>query len=143
MRAFVDRIARDGGSPWADAEKLRPWQRGEVVDLGGMTAVIAKSIAASLVAFLILLAQRRDNSALAAAAATVPIGTIIGFVAFGSADPSGAQAFARSAVLALPVWAAFAIATFALTRVVDWRLAVGAGALVWFGAAVLYLNLTR
>jgi enoyl-CoA hydratase len=34
MRAFVDRIASDGGSPWADAVKLRPWQRGELVDLG-------------------------------------------------------------------------------------------------------------
>jgi hypothetical protein len=78
---------------------------------------------------LILVAQRRDNSALAAAAATLPI-TIIGFVAAGSADRSRAQTVARSAVLALPVRAAFAIATFALTRVVDWRLAVGAGPLV-------------
>jgi enoyl-CoA hydratase len=34
MRAFTDRIAADGGSPWADAEKLRPWQDGQVVDLG-------------------------------------------------------------------------------------------------------------
>ncbi len=34
MRAFVDRIAADGCSPWADAERLRPWQAGEVVDLG-------------------------------------------------------------------------------------------------------------
>jgi enoyl-CoA hydratase len=34
MRAFADSIAREGGSPWADAEKLRPWQRGERVDLG-------------------------------------------------------------------------------------------------------------
>jgi uncharacterized membrane protein (GlpM family) len=104
---------------------------------------IAKSIAAAIVVYFVLLAQRRDNSALAAAVATVPIGTIIGFVAVGSADPSSAQTFARSVVLALPVWAAFAIATFALTRVLDWRLAVGAGALVWFGAALLYLHLTR
>jgi uncharacterized membrane protein (GlpM family) len=107
-----------------------------------MTSVIAKTIAASIVVFLILVAQRRDNSALAAAAATVPIGTVIGLVAFGSADPSGAETFARSAVLAVPVWAAFAIVTFALTRIVDWRLAVVAGALVWFGAALLYLHLT-
>jgi uncharacterized membrane protein (GlpM family) len=92
---------------------------------------------------LILLAQRRDNSALAAAAATVPIGTIIGLVAFASADPSRAQTFTRSAVLALPVWAAFAISTFLLTRVLDWRLAVGARLLVWFSAALLYLHLTR
>jgi len=34
MRAFVDRIAADECSPWADAERLRPWQAGEVVDLG-------------------------------------------------------------------------------------------------------------
>jgi enoyl-CoA hydratase len=34
MRAFVDRIAKEGGSPWADAEKLRPCQSGEAVDLG-------------------------------------------------------------------------------------------------------------
>ena len=34
MRAFVDVIARDGGSPWADPEKLCPWQGGELVDLG-------------------------------------------------------------------------------------------------------------
>jgi hypothetical protein len=34
MRAFTDRIAKDGGSPWADAERLRPWQDGEAVDLG-------------------------------------------------------------------------------------------------------------
>jgi len=34
MRAFVDAIAKEGCSPWADAEALRPWQRGEVVDLG-------------------------------------------------------------------------------------------------------------
>jgi uncharacterized membrane protein (GlpM family) len=107
-----------------------------------MTSVIAKSVAAALVVFLILQAQRRDNSALAAAAATVPIGTVIGFVAFGNADPSGAQTFARSAVLALPVWAVFAIATFALTRIVDWRLALVAGTLAWFGAALLYLHLT-
>jgi enoyl-CoA hydratase len=33
MRAFADWIAKDGGSPWADADKLRPWQAGEVVDL--------------------------------------------------------------------------------------------------------------
>ena len=104
---------------------------------------IAKSIASATVVFLILLAQRRDNSALAAAAATVPIGTIIGLIAFASADPSRAQAFTRSAVLALPVWGAFAISTFLLTRVLDWRLAVGAGLLVWFTAALLYLHLTR
>jgi enoyl-CoA hydratase/carnithine racemase len=34
MRAFTARIASEGGSPWSDAEKLRPWQDGEVVDLG-------------------------------------------------------------------------------------------------------------
>jgi enoyl-CoA hydratase len=34
MRAFVDWIASEGESPWADAEMLRPWQRGELVDLG-------------------------------------------------------------------------------------------------------------
>jgi uncharacterized membrane protein (GlpM family) len=108
-----------------------------------MGPVIAKSIALATVAFLILLAQRRDNSALAAAAATVPIGTIIGLIAFASADPSTAQTFTRSAVLAIPVWAAFAISTFLLTRVLDWRLAVGAGLLVWVTAALLYLHLTR
>jgi uncharacterized membrane protein (GlpM family) len=101
-----------------------------------MTAVIAKTIGASLVVFLILVAQRRDDSALAAVAATVPIGMFVGYLAFGNTDP---QAFARSAVLAVPVWAAFAIVTFALTKIVDWRLAVGAGAAVWLGAALLYL----
>jgi hypothetical protein len=30
-----------------------------------------------------------------------------------------------------------------LTRVVDWRLAIAAGLLIWLGAAVLYLQLTR
>jgi hypothetical protein len=108
-----------------------------------MTSVIAKSIAAGIVVFVVLQAQRRDDSALAAVAATVPIGTVFGFVAFASADPSGAQAFARSAVLALPVWAAFAIATFLLTRVVDWRLAACAGGLAWLGAVLLYLRLNR
>ena len=108
-----------------------------------MGPIIAKSIASATVVFLILLAQRRGNSALAAAAATVPIGTIIGLVAFASADPSKAQTFTRSAVLAVPVWSAFAITTFLLTRVLDWRLAIGAGLLVWFGAALLYLHLTR
>jgi uncharacterized membrane protein (GlpM family) len=108
-----------------------------------MTSIVVKSVAAAIVVFLILQAQRRDNSALAAAAATVPIGTIIGFVAFASADPSRAQTFARSAVLALPVWAAFTIAIFALTMVVDWRLALVAGALIWFGAAVVYLHLAH
>jgi enoyl-CoA hydratase len=34
MRAFTETIRRDGGSPWADAERLGPWQRAEVVDLG-------------------------------------------------------------------------------------------------------------
>jgi uncharacterized membrane protein (GlpM family) len=106
-----------------------------------MTSVIAKSIAAAIVVIPIFLAQRRHDSALAAAAATLPIGTIIGLIAFGSADPSGAHTFSRSAVLALPVWAAFAVTTFALTRVVDWRLAVGVGALVWLGAALVYLHL--
>ena len=108
-----------------------------------MTSVIAKTIAAATVVFLILLAQRRDNSALAAAAATVPVGTVIGLVAFASADPSRAHAFTRSALLALPVWASFAISTFLMTRVVDWRLAVGAGLLVWLGAVLLYLHLTH
>ena len=108
-----------------------------------MGAVIAKSIASATVVFLILLAQRRDNHALAAVVATVPIGTIIGLVTFASADPDRAQTFTRSAVLALPVWATFAISTFLLTRVVDWRLAVGAGLLVWFTAALLYLHLCR
>ena len=108
-----------------------------------MTSVIAKSITAAIVVFLILLAQRRDNSALAAAAASIPIGTVIGLVAFASADPSGAQTFTRSAVLAVPVWGSFAISTFVLTRVLDWRLAVGAGLLVWLSAALLYLHLTH
>jgi uncharacterized membrane protein (GlpM family) len=108
-----------------------------------MGPVIAKSIALAIVVFFILLAQRRNNTELAAAAATVPIGTIIGLVAFASADPSRAQTFTRSAVLALPVWGAFVISTFLLTRVLDWRLAVGAGLLVWFSAALLYLHLTR
>ena len=107
-----------------------------------MTPIIAKSIAAAVVVLLVLLAQRRDNSALAAAAATVPIGTVIGLVAFASADPSGARTFTRSALLALPVWASFAISAFLLTRVLDWRLAVGAGLLVWLSAA-LYLHLTH
>jgi uncharacterized membrane protein (GlpM family) len=108
-----------------------------------MGPVIAKSFASATVVFFILLAQRRDNSALAAAVATVPIGTIIGLVAFASADPSGAQTFTRSAALAVPVWGTFAISTFVLTRVLDWRLAVGAGLVVWFAAALLYLHLTR
>jgi uncharacterized membrane protein (GlpM family) len=108
-----------------------------------MGSDIAKSIASATVVFLILLAQRRDNCALAAAAATIPIGTIIGLIAFASADPSRAQTFTRSAVLALPVWGAFAISTFLLTRVLDWRLAVGAGLLVWFSAALVYLHLTQ
>ena len=34
MRAFIDSIDEDGGSPWADVERLCPWQRGEVADLG-------------------------------------------------------------------------------------------------------------
>ena len=109
-----------------------------------MGPVIAKSIAAATVVFLILQAQRHDNSSLAAAAATVPIGTVLSaLVAFASADPSRAQTFARSAVLALPVWCAFAISTFLLTRVVDWRPAVGAGLLIWCGAALVYLRLSR
>ena len=107
-----------------------------------MIDVIAKSIATVAVVLLILLAQRHDNSALAAAVATVPIGTIIGLVAFASGDASRAQTFTRSAVLALPVWGAFAISTFLMTRVLDWRLAVGAGLLVWLGAALLYLHVT-
>jgi uncharacterized membrane protein (GlpM family) len=108
-----------------------------------MAVVIAKSFAAAMVVFLVLLAQRHDNSALAAAVATVPVGTITALVAFASADPSGAQTFTRSAVLAVPVWAAFAVSTFLLARILDWRLAVGAGLLVWLGAALLYLHLTR
>jgi uncharacterized membrane protein (GlpM family) len=105
--------------------------------------VIAKSICAATVVFLILLAQRHGNSALAAVAATLPIGTLIGTIAFASADPSGARTFTRSAVLALPVWSAFVASTFLLTRVLDWRLAVGAGLLIWLLAALLYLHLTR
>jgi uncharacterized membrane protein (GlpM family) len=108
-----------------------------------MTVVFAKSAAAAGVVFLILLAQRHDDSALAAAIATIPIGTIIGLVAFAGADPSGAHAFTRSAVLALPLWGAFTISTFLLTRVLDWRLAVAAGLLVWAAAALVYLHLTR
>ena len=107
-----------------------------------MESLIVKSIASATVVFLILLAQRHDNSALAATAATIPIGTLIGLVAFAGADPSRAQSFARSAVLALPVWGAFAVSTFLLMRVLDWRLAVAAGLLVWLGAALLYLHLT-
>jgi uncharacterized membrane protein (GlpM family) len=108
-----------------------------------MGLLIAKSLGSAVVVFLILLAQRQSSSAMAAAVATVPIGTVVGFIAFASADPAGAQAFSRSAVLALPVWSAFAVSTFLLTRVLDWRLAVGAGLLVWLGAALLYLHLTR
>jgi uncharacterized membrane protein (GlpM family) len=108
-----------------------------------MISIIAKTIAAAIVVFLILLAQRRDNSALAAAVATLPIGTAIGLVAFASADPSGAQTFTRSAVLALPVWGSFAISTFLLTRVLDWRVAMGTGFIVWLGASLLYLHLTQ
>jgi uncharacterized membrane protein (GlpM family) len=105
--------------------------------------VIAKSVAFGGVAFVVLLAQRHDDTALAAAAATVPIGTILGLLAFGSADPSGAQTFTRAALLALPVWGAFALSTFLLTRVLDWRLAVRAGLLVWLSSALLYLQLAR
>jgi enoyl-CoA hydratase len=35
MRAFTAAIAEEGASPWGDPERLRPWQAGEVVDLGG------------------------------------------------------------------------------------------------------------
>jgi uncharacterized membrane protein (GlpM family) len=107
-----------------------------------MTDAIAKCIAVVAVVLLILLAQRHDNSALAAAVATVPIGTIIGLMAFAGGDPNRAHTFARSAVLALPVWGAFAISTFLLTRVLDWRLAACAGLLVWLIAALAYLHLT-
>ncbi len=96
-----------------------------------MGPMVAKSIAAATVVFLILLAQRNDDSELAAAAATVPIGTTIGLIAFASGDPSRAETFTRSAVLALPVWGAFALSTFLLTRVVDWRLAPDS----WSGSA--------
>jgi uncharacterized membrane protein (GlpM family) len=106
-------------------------------------ADVAKSMAAAAVVFLVLLAQRHDNTTLAAAAATIPIGTIIGLVAFASADPSRAEHFTRSAVLALPVWGAFAISTFLLIRVVDWRLALASGVVVWLGAALIYLYLSR
>jgi enoyl-CoA hydratase/carnithine racemase len=34
MAAFTAQIAQDGDSPWAAAEKLRPWQEGLVVDFG-------------------------------------------------------------------------------------------------------------
>jgi uncharacterized membrane protein (GlpM family) len=108
-----------------------------------MTDLIVKSVAAAAVVFLILLAQRHDDSALAAALATMPIGTMFGLVAFAGADPSGAHTFSRSAVLALPLWAAFAISTFLLTRVLDWRLAAGAGLLIWAAAALAYLHLRR
>jgi uncharacterized membrane protein (GlpM family) len=108
-----------------------------------MTDLIAKFIVATAVVWLILLAQRRDNSALAAAVATAPIGTIVGLVAFAGGDPSRAHTFTRSAVLALPVWGAFALSTFLLTRLLDWRLAVGAGLLVWVGAVLVYLSVTR
>ncbi len=108
-----------------------------------MAPLIAKTIAVATVVFLVLLAQRHDNSAMAAAVATVPVGTILGLIAFAGADPARAQSFARSAVLALPVWGTFAISTFLLTRVVDWRLAVVAGLLAWLGAALLYLQLSR
>jgi enoyl-CoA hydratase len=37
MRTFTEAIASEGASPWADAERLRPWQHGEVLDLGGET----------------------------------------------------------------------------------------------------------
>ena len=107
-----------------------------------MASLIAKSIVAAIVVSLILLAQRRDDSALAAAVATVPFGTIMGLVAFASADPSRAHAFARSALLALPVWSAFSLSTFLLTRVLEWRLAVGAGLLVWLASALLYLRVS-
>lgn len=33
MRAFTSEIEREGASPWADAELLRPWQEGERIDL--------------------------------------------------------------------------------------------------------------
>jgi uncharacterized membrane protein (GlpM family) len=108
-----------------------------------MGPLIAKAIGAAAIVLLVLLAQRHDNAAVAATVATVPIGTIVALVAFGSADPARAQTFAGNAVLALPVWAAFAISTFLLMRVVDWRLAVAAGVVAWFGAALLYLQLTR
>jgi enoyl-CoA hydratase/carnithine racemase len=39
MGAFTDWIAREGSSPWADAEQLRPWQAGELVDLGSSRPV--------------------------------------------------------------------------------------------------------
>jgi uncharacterized membrane protein (GlpM family) len=105
-----------------------------------MIDLIPKSIAAVAVVLLILLAQRHDNSALAAAIATVPIGTVIGLVAFAGGDASRAQTFTRNALLALPVWSAFAVSTFLMTRVLDWRVAVGVGLLVWLGAALVYLH---
>jgi hypothetical protein len=91
--------------------------------------VIAKSIAAGTVVFFILQAQRHDNSALAAAAATVTIGTFAGLVAFASTDPSKAHTFTRSAVLAVPAWGRVHGLHVLLTRVLDWRLAVGADSL--------------
>jgi uncharacterized membrane protein (GlpM family) len=105
--------------------------------------LIAKSVAVVAVVLLILLAQRHNDSALAAAVATVPIGTVIGLVAFAGGDASRAQTFTRSAVLAVPVWSAFAISTFLMTRVLDWRLALVAGLLVWLGAALVYLHAAR
>jgi enoyl-CoA hydratase/carnithine racemase len=35
MRAFTEQIAEEGVSPCADAERLRPWQSGKALDLGG------------------------------------------------------------------------------------------------------------
>lgn len=34
MEAFVAQVERDDGSPWADAETIKPWQRGDVEDMG-------------------------------------------------------------------------------------------------------------
>ena len=38
MRAFTAQIVSEGSSPWTDAEKLRSWQDGEVLDLGCLPA---------------------------------------------------------------------------------------------------------
>jgi hypothetical protein len=108
-----------------------------------VTLIALKSIAGGLVIFLILLAHSRNESALAAAATTIPIATLAGFIAFASASPAQSEQFARSVILALPVWAAFVIAAWVGMRVgLAWQAAAALALIVWALSALAYVRLT-
>ncbi len=108
-----------------------------------MAYLLLRGLGAGVVVIAATLAARKGSPALAGLIVTFPIITIISAASVASdRGTKGMNALLAGNVKALPVWFAFIVPTYLLSRIYPWGIALALGVGVWLVGACLYLWLT-